>query len=283
MMKRFRVFFTFILILCLTSSVSQIAIAEGKTEITYIVDKNLLTKAFLISYGGNGAGGSRDDSDYEETVFPTTPAIPVESSSASDNGNQTDADAQSETFSDSTLRISGARLHALIEANPEFVPFAWQNVNLLLSSDMLEGLNVADDSVFCVKIVKLGTNSFSISITLDGNKVTNIPDSKVQFSMEDPGDDVALWFGQEKLDTKVSYNEYYVAFPIDRTGTYKITSKTIDNSEAIHTDNPVNNASLYRHFSLLPIIIILFIILLTVILYFRRKGGTPDDQTKERP
>lgn len=283
----------------------------------------------------DGQGGSRDNSDYEEDVFPpvttdpgdtpgtppasgkdnppNSPLIPGNSNDAENTpsavnnnsagstpsaGKNNQADAPSsasgsssytgtapesvaavtpETFTGSVLEISGERLQSLIRTNPEFVSFAWQDVNLLLSSEMLAALDLQNDAVFSVKLEKNSLDCFSICITLNGIEITDISGSLIQFLMDDPGAHASLLLDSDPLDTALSYKDGYVSFSVDRTGTYQITAE--DAKTAVLPDEQDNmqnqdlNAAGY-HFTLLPVIIVVLVILLTSALYFVRKGGT---------
>ena len=217
--------------------------------------------------------GSSSDSTGSGSVSASRSGTP----GTSGTGSNISSDTSAELFDGSLLQITGARLNTMIAENQKYVSFAWQDVNLLLPCDLLKSWNVKDSSLFTVKIKKHSSASFSITVTLDGSEIADIPEASIQFSMNDPGTDAVLLLNGDKVDISVTYENGYVSFSTKTTGSYQICQpEDMSFNTTDFTPEPGNalpDTVESRHIPVFPLAVLVIIILLLVVTYIVHKGG----------
>ncbi len=76
---------------------------------------------------------------------------------------------------ESTIAVSGRRLAAMLDANPENITFIKQGIRLTLSSFALRSLELSENQLFSVKVEKLPEYTFSVLLTVDEMLIFDLP------------------------------------------------------------------------------------------------------------
>lgn len=150
--------------------------------------------------------------------------VVTEAEISNETAHTTENSQNIEKISQDSVTISGTRLILMLEDSAEYVPFEKNGVVLRIPTDYLRNLNISDDDKISVEISKNNALSFAISIILNDNNLTEIPDSMVQLQADNG--DYALYINGAKTEQTVTVLNNIAEFYISKTGVYTLESNT---------------------------------------------------------
>lgn len=77
-----------------------------------------------------------------------------------------------------------------------------------------------------ITLNRVSDNSILLDLAVDGETLTELPESLVRFPIEQPSGDLTLTLDDQALDTTVAYEDGYAVFTIRSTGLYKLVEQT---------------------------------------------------------
>lgn len=122
---------------------------------------------------GDETSGGDESASVSENTSGNEAAYGVRNSSNSKN-TALAADTPREWEDENTIVISGKRLAALTDANPETVTFTKQGIQISVKSSLLAALGLSGSQLFTLKI-ELTDSSFSVLFKIDDTVILDLP------------------------------------------------------------------------------------------------------------
>lgn len=213
-------------------------------------------------FEGNSCDGTRDGDDHEETgnsqLVQPSPSVPTTAPSvetanpgsvqsegkdlSSDSGHvakgagtvaddpkvekdlpSKDRESVDEIVTPTKTTLSGSRIRLMLSQSGESISFAWDGICLRIPGSYFERLELEDSSLFSVEMTRTG-NSFTLSIALDGQELTEFDASSVQFMTDTADEAMSLFLNGQKTDSDVAYKDGYYSFTVTSPGTYRLSA-----------------------------------------------------------
>ncbi len=198
-------------------------------------------KCSYASIGGNRDGSS--DNPGADDVIQPAPAAPAETPSQPETPTQPGASGQPETpaqpemsaqpetsaqpgaskqpettapmesFTEDSDTIYGTRLDLSRKNHGGSASFSKHDIQATLSSDTLDSLDIGASDSLTVEIKQETPSSVTISVSKNGETVTEIPDTKITAPV----------------------NGKLYSFTVQETGTYELPEREVDSESTIHT------------------------------------------------
>lgn len=131
-----------------------------------------------------------------------------------------------------TMTISGTRLDRLLEANPETVPFGWNDVSVELSSAFLRGLGLSSEDMLSLTLTREDELAFTIAISAKGEEIRSFDEAVVRLPAPEPENGYTLSLDGRMLDTSVTYEEGFAVFTVEESGSYALGGETVKEMKA---------------------------------------------------
>ena len=192
-------------------------------------------KCSYVSIGGNRDGSS--DNPGADDVIQPAPAAPAETPSQPETPAQPETPSQPETsaqpetpaqpetsgqpettapmesFTEDSDTIYGTRLDLSRKNHGGSASFSKHDIQATLSSDTLDSLDIGASDSLTVEIKQGTPSSVTISVSKNGETVTEIPDTKITAPV----------------------NGKLYSFTVHETGTYELPEREVDSESTIHT------------------------------------------------
>ena len=198
-------------------------------------------KCSYVSIGGNRDGSS--DNPGADNVIQPAPAAPSETPSQPETSAQPETSKQPETsaqpgaseqpgasgqpetstqpettapmesFTEDSDTIYGTRLDLSRKNHGGSASFSKHDIQATLSSDTLDSLDIGASDSLTVEIKQGTPSSVTISVSKNGEPVTEIPDTKITAPV----------------------NGKLYSFTVQETGTYELPEREVDSESTIHT------------------------------------------------
>ena len=198
-------------------------------------------KCSYVSIGGNRDGSS--DNPGSDDVIQPAPAAPAETPSQPETSAQPEAPSQPETsaqpgaseqpetpsqpetsgqpettapmesFTEDSDTIYGTRLDLSRKNHGGSASFSKHDIQATLSSDTLDSLDIGTSDSLTVEIKQETPSSVTISVSKNGEPVTEIPDTSITAPV----------------------NGKLYSFTVQETGTYELPEREVDSESTIHT------------------------------------------------
>lgn len=269
---------------------------EGTDYYYRMVVGNRISNMIRISncadyeYDGDSCVGTRDGDDHNDDAdseliqsapsasIADKPSENTDSAAKKNDKKTTTSSAPAQNSKETTVdeivtktktTLSGVRIKILLCQSGENLSFAWDGICLRIPKTYFEQLNLPDDSLFSVEMIRSDNTSFSLSIEIDGQKLNEFNTSSIQFMTDTKDPMKFLFLNGQALDSKVSCDNGYYSFTVTRPGTYtlsagedSITDSTTDNTPA---------SDIYLSKIIVPVSAALFAALILYV-YFKKKG-----------
>lgn len=131
-----------------------------------------------------------------------------------------------------TMTISGTRLDWLLEANPETVPFGWNDVSVELSSAFLRGLGLSSEDMLSLTLTREDELAFTIAISAKGEEIRSFDEAVVRLPAPEPENGYTLSLDGRMLDTSVTYEDGLAVFTVEESGSYALGGETVKETKA---------------------------------------------------
>lgn len=186
-------------------------------------------KCSYASIGGNRDGSS--DNPGADDVIQPAPAAPAETPSQPETSAQPETSKQPETsaqpgasgqpettapmesFTEDSDTIYGTRLDLSRKNHGGSASFSKHDIQATLSSDTLDSLDIGASDSLTVEIKQETPSSVTISVSKNGETVSEIPDTKITAPV----------------------NGKLYSFTVQETGTYELPEREVDSESTIHT------------------------------------------------
>lgn len=168
-------------------------------------------KCSYASIGGNRDGSS--DNPGADDVIQPAPTAPTETPSQPETPAQPGTTAPMESFTEDSDTIYGTRLDLSRKNHGGSASFSKHDIQATLSSDTLDSLDIGASDSLTVEIKQETPSSVTISVSKNGEPVTEIPDTRITAPV----------------------NGKLYSFTVQETGTYELPEREVDSESTIHT------------------------------------------------
>ena len=145
-------------------------------------------------------------SQPETSAQPETPAQP-------ETSGQPETTTPMESFTEDSDTIYGTRLDLSRKNHGGSASFSKHDIQATLSSDTLDSLDIGASDSLTVEIKQETPSSVTISVSKNGETVTEIPDTRITAPV----------------------NGKLYSFTVHETGTYELPEREVDSESTIHT------------------------------------------------